>query len=420
MMIKKVILCLTLVLLLAACAKTPESSNTTAAAAQLSPGSAANSEAASLGLHPGEWNQSCGVSIPLFCELPEGYFYYGYISQDPVNRGILFCPRGSDTFIPLCAKPNCKHDDENCDAYAGSMLSFGYYDGAFYYMDIHWLDTVEPVNNDCYDLVKMNLDGTNHHTVGTVDLTGYPPSTIRCIYHGGKLFLLLQADLDLPLEEQVDHLLVVDLTDGSVTEPAEDFIQKAGLPHFLSLYRDKLYGWGNEQKHYYLCAPEDLGLLEINTLTGEVRTPLPQRSSRFYVTDATWYYYVAEESETEAQPAGFYEYDLKSGTIREYGKPIEDMSGPRWDEDFIYTYRRFQVDDIGKQALTMYVLSRDYKLLDQVEIEPGVNYLCAASDRILFCSRAFDRLYYVDKSEIGSGGLTLKPMKMPTRPVAGD
>ena len=47
-------------------------------------------------------------------------------------------------------------------------------------------------------------------------------------------------------------------------------------------------------------------------------------------------------------------------------------------------------------------------------------FFCATSDRVLFYNMLTEQMYYVNKSEIGSGGLTLKPMKMPTRPVTGD
>ncbi len=95
------------------------------------------------------------------------------------------------------------------------------------------------------------------------------------------------------------------------------------------------------------------------------------------------------------------------------------MGGPRWDEDFIYAYRRFE-EDVGEKPLMMYLLSRDCEPLDRVDLDKNVIFFCATSDRVLFYNMLTEQMYYVDKSEIGSDGLTLKPMQMPTRPVAGD
>ena len=65
-------------------------------------GSVGSSESATMMEQPFNFFNGC------MAETPEGYYYL---------RGTLvyYCPRGESGFVPLCGKPNCEHNDPNCN-----------------------------------------------------------------------------------------------------------------------------------------------------------------------------------------------------------------------------------------------------------------------------------------------------------------
>ena len=103
------LLCAVLAFLLASCGKTPKSGETTTTASG-KPGEAA---AFLLRVVPEDRNQA--FLIQSFVETEAGY-YYGLGNHDLGGDMIYFCPRGGKAFYPLCSKPNCRHDDQNCNA----------------------------------------------------------------------------------------------------------------------------------------------------------------------------------------------------------------------------------------------------------------------------------------------------------------
>ncbi|MBO4211643.1 MAG: hypothetical protein J5878_03205 [Oscillospiraceae bacterium] len=162
---------------------------------------------------------------------------------------IYFCPRGGDAFRPLCSKPNCSHNNENCNAWVGLIcLDLGYYNGGLYTVEV----------SIHINVVRMNLDGTDHRVVATLDESVAENFGLEFKFHHGKLFIWGRASFDLPLEEQEEHLLVLDLTDYSQKELASDFLRTASLPLYYKFYKDKLcICWGREieARHTRIMTP---------------------------------------------------------------------------------------------------------------------------------------------------------------------
>ena len=70
---------------------------------------------------------------------------------------IRFAEPGSHDFHILCNKPECKHEDTNCNAYMD--IALGYYNGHLYGVQD---------NNQEFTLIQMDMDATNHREI--VDL----------------------------------------------------------------------------------------------------------------------------------------------------------------------------------------------------------------------------------------------------------
>ena len=91
--------------------------------------------------------------------------------------------------------------------------------------------------------------------------------------------------------------------------------------------------------------------------------------------------------------------------------PLEDIWWARYGADYIYA-RSYPMDS-GDYKL--YILSREYELLDQITLH-GDQYICGeASDRAFILDHdSRYRLFithYIEKSKIGSGELTLIPIE---------
>ena len=199
-----------------------------------------------------------------------------------------------------------------------------------------------------------------------------------------------------------DYLIAVDLADDSQTEPLAEYLQTEKLPlDTRRFYKDKVYGWGLEA---------DPTMTELDLASGAVKKRDIGYITGLYATDSTLYYYLPEESEVDGKKleAGFWEYDLENETAKYCGLPVEGIAWATYDEDYIYANQSDEFD--GEHIL--YILSRDYKLLDQIVLKERCFFAAAASDRLYFETNNITKLenYYVDKSQIGSGNLQLIPM----------
>lgn len=104
-----------------------------------------------------------------------------------------------------------------------------------------------------------------------------------CTFHHGKLFI--EASTMVETDED-DHLIVLDLPDYSVTEPAADYLRTARLPCWpYSHYKDKLYGYGSGSREPLNLRNECL--IELDTVTGEGRKLTDLTGNGVYATDHT-------------------------------------------------------------------------------------------------------------------------------------
>ena len=402
------LLCAVFALLLAGCGKTPQRDDT-------DPGQGPQSvdttdvvyadvvtpKTFELRVPPEDRNQAYNLD---FVETQEAYYYIGQkVTEDSFVNLIYFCPRGGNSFQPLCGKPNCKHEDENCNAFCG--LELGYFDGALY--------TTNP-DMEKVEIIKMNLDGTDHQPVTTVyPGLGTQRFGYNCRIHHGKLLIWSDIAKDRLSTEREHHMIVVDLSDYSQSEPAADYYNTAEyVPHFMhQFYKDKAYGT-------VYRANDMTALLELDTATGDVQFREIGDATGFYVTDSVLYFFLPDASKLPPIPGadngelvpGFWELDLQSGEIRDCGLPVDDILNALYDEDFIYATSFYSSD--GKDS-TLYFLTRDYQLADKIELTDGLGIAAVTSDRIFFYGSTANQqiTHYIEKSQIGSHKLTLIPIE---------
>lgn len=315
-----------------------------------------------------------------FVELESGCYYQS-------SERIYFIPRGSDSAYPLCGKPNCAHRDKNCNAYCG--YAFGYYNGALYSVMLN--ENVE------FSLVKMNLDGSNHAEVyqPKIGLSG----TYNFIFHDGLVLMEVSGNSAI-LEEALDHLVVIDLSDFSQTELFTDYFADGSRMSVYEIFNNKLYGFSNHYRH----SGEDCHFMEWDMTTGQARKLSDLMLGIGLATETTFYYMESG--------AGFRELDLTTGEVVDRGLPVEDAFWATYDEELIYLMGNARNN--GAEH-TLYFLTREYELLGQVELTDNLFYGYVSTDRVYFIDQSNPQTcpitYYIDKADIGSENLTLKPFR---------
>lgn len=338
-----------------------------------------------------------------FLETQEGYY-----SVIPWNNGyyIFFCPRDGGSFVPLCGKPNCKHNDEDCNAWIGAgARTLGCFDGALY--------TLEDVTFDQNVVIgKRNLDGSDHRVFATVkaaDYAGDPlniAGDLKGFYRGKAYVMLATPESDEFIENQEDHWIAVDLTDGSQKEIAKDFFSERRSWMTPEFQNGKMLLDVQKDKHKPFLESEHTSA-ELDLETGTGTDVLMRDLGWYHITDSTLYYM---DYSASGKPC-FKEYDRQTGAVKDWDMPTEDTNvRVACDEDYVYVIPVVTRWTSGPG--TLYVLSRDYLLVDQVELPEGQEILAITSDRI-FTTDVFQKnnqdsvVYYMQKSQIGSGGIEL-------------
>lgn len=149
---------------------------------------------------------------------------------------IYFSEKGENEFYLLCDKPNCSHSDQNCNAYGG--LALGYYDN-------HLYSVICDDNTSSFDLIRMDMDGSNHQKVTSLPKqvsSDKGSSAEGGDYFFNKDYLIFAIE---PLEEDVHSKQCyyrIDLETGERELLFEDYIPELKRGSWqCSISNDNLY-----------------------------------------------------------------------------------------------------------------------------------------------------------------------------------
>lgn len=115
------------------------------------------------------------VSKANYCITDRGILYKNY-----ENQRVEFLDYASEEYYPLCALPNCRHDDNNCTAVALNKADF------FCGYQQHWYYVKSGADNSG-EIYEVGLDGTEAKKVG--DFSCRANLSGNTVVRNGKLYL---------------------------------------------------------------------------------------------------------------------------------------------------------------------------------------------------------------------------------------
>ena len=169
--------------------------------------------------------------------VPVNHYEDGVLLEGGSNaRFLFFSPHDSNQVIKLCGRPDCKHDSVECNA-----CFYGAYSGVHYYNGYLYI-AIQPLEGKyMFELYRLNLDGSNRVKVGSFgDWSQYSGSFALQIIDGVVTYTLSRIDQENG-ETVYDRFYYA--LDGSMSKPAK---AKQHYAHINQELMDVLMGETDE------------------------------------------------------------------------------------------------------------------------------------------------------------------------------
>ncbi len=244
-------------------------------------------------------NQSTDSLMNEMCMAENGY-YFQY------NGMIYYIDKETSASTILCGKPECSHDNENCNAFVNALF-LQYYDGKLYWSHNDYEQKNGTVTHMGERLHCMDLDGTNHSVVQQLDLVpGGDTSNYltKPIIHKGFVYFGYSGMLyAVPLGDDIENAVLIYGEeigdDGSNIINANElyyelwadgdmvYVMVKNLKQEDGTYKDTLFGYDtkNEQFEKIWQVPDKSEVGSWDTTGVSV--------SQWYVSDGYVYFYLS-------------------------------------------------------------------------------------------------------------------------------
>lgn len=150
-------------------------------------------------------NQSTAFWFPYLCEAEDGY-YFQY------DTFAYYIDKKSKTATILCAKPDCAHNDNTCNAWI-YCRSLSYLNNKLYFSNNDYVLNNGTYTNYGMRLYSINADGTNRNVVQSLE---FMPGGNRSNYitspiiHRGNVYFVYSGILYVvPLGDEIDHATAI-------------------------------------------------------------------------------------------------------------------------------------------------------------------------------------------------------------------
>lgn len=317
-----------------------------------------------------------------------------YLSQG--DDYLLYCDHDSDTFIPLCSRPDCGHgydlkDYHTCDAYWPAALGICFYDGYLY---------VVMDDADVFCIKRVKPDGTDRELVYTLDaeLSAYYGWSGVTIWQGVVTYTITSLDDE---GNRIDETFFYKL-DGSMEKPTPVQMEYPRGNHgdtFIISGDDGFYAWdGKAAQATYLTEYLGNGYYT----TEEAYVVLDGVISK--VTYATGEVEALLDTGLEGT------YDLLCYPdcliVMETLPFVDIVAGTKLEPQHLYFY------------------NWEFTLLGSLEVEaddavwpPYTVFFETATRIYLSLEHTYDPSHYIEKSDFGTGNIVLHKVTLPWLPM---
>lgn len=322
---------------------------------------------------------------------------------------LLYSDYGSDTVIKLCGRPDCDHENEDCNAYFENGCNICYYNGYLYAAESHG----SPASGSECILYRMDTDGGNRAVI--FDFTQFAQEqgvdyAVCSMIDSGVCYITTCRWVKIEHDDGTTELISEDVAyylyklDGSMNEPQLQETACAPLYHcgdvFLALMNGAQNGGYNDYDFSY----------------GDWN---PETDTITYLTD-------------HPGVAGFYGrecgYYFRDGAViclnyetREEEQIINTGLDGRYSlkcfPDCIVVLSKEMGVDKDNQ---LYIYNWNYELVDTIELAfSGIPYdqslIAETSERLIFTDAIMSWMpkYYIEKSEIGTGNAKIHAFSLP-------
>lgn len=335
---------------------------------------------------------------------PNGVYYLETNRFDSANNGkendstyIMYSDHGSDTFVKLCGRPDCSHNNPDCNAYVQKGSDISFYNGYLYVVSGEGSDS-----GDCY-LMRMNPDGSNHVII--FDFAKYikeiDADYVECAFISKGYCVFNPHKWKTTNEDTYKGISIgyqIFKLDGTIEKPK--VVNNTGwlLYNCGDVFLSNQLGIlnGEEIEVYYDWNPE--------TDTSTFLTNHPGVPG----------YFGKEEA-----------YYFKEGNICRltYKTQTEEVMVETGLEGNYYLFAfpdcMVVASRAGQTDRNLYIYNWAFELVDIIKVSyestSSVKFLLIAetAERFILASERYDSpAYYVNKSELGTGEVKIHPFKI--------
>ena len=314
-----------------------------------------------------------------------GYYYMSY--KDGVRR-IMFFDEASGDSVPLCAKPECTHEDNNCNAYIGGIK----------YMtpDSYLLETIYYYEEYIYMikyqagmgvLVRISSDGSERKEIGEL-LPNSNASTLKLVFNGDYVYAFDDAGHAGQTTEADEVIKKISLKDGK----SETVFTYTGVGASIAKGRSfggKLYFIVREYSKNADMAQQKIdnkGVYEYDYNSGETRKVIDENICDYFIDsdNQCMYYFVDGE--------GLYKYsqkEEKSALIYAANDEIITCK-MSYDGKYVYMYNTGMgslTDGLLRVEQKCFVVDGDGKEINVITCDDVVFF---GDENYLFASNSFN------------------------------
>ena len=352
-----------------------------------------------------------GSSMQVLGETSQGYYFLS-------ASFVYFCDRDSDQWVVLCNRPDCTHTDDPCNAFFGGNKLYVYHDA------LYTLGSLKGSDAGGHDLIRMQLDGTNHEVVAALRdaAAGVNESGMLMSYRFHQGYLIVSINTEDPGRKMTrSRLLLISLDhpSGHVTTIAETRFPSASPDpkvdqtlHFRSAAGDLVYyfqgsvakAWSISQETTRDLNDTFVPAADENPLTGSYYQEMTLIRNRYLLGTTT--------------------LDLASGKSTPLFNPndLADGQDGIWYCDGQYIYLTNALIRLGKtEQLNLHIFDMAGSFVQSVPVdikEQGFlsGIYTDASDRVFWVSSNSPGGlpdWTIDKAAIGSSSIGWRRMHAP-------